>query len=135
MEILNYFKGPDTLVTEAQLMLYQSGDNDIHVVSYCGNLTEQAEIDKLKKFRQFHNNSEHMSGNYKFWILEDPVIAKTLGIDTTRPPGDIYVVREANPVFNPDKGTADVFGFKYSSRRIITAEEVQANPDEALKLL
>ena len=40
MEILNYFKGPDTLISEAQLVLYQSGDNDIHVVSYCANLSE-----------------------------------------------------------------------------------------------
>ena len=43
MEILNYFKGPDTLISEAQLVLYQSGDNDIHVVSYCSNLSEQSE--------------------------------------------------------------------------------------------
>lgn len=135
IEVLNFFKGPDTLVTEAQLMLYQSGDNDVHVVAFSDKLSEQSEMDKLKKFRQFHNNSEHMSGHYKFWILEDPVIAKTLGIDTSRPTGDIYAVREANPVFNSDVGTADVFGFKYSSRRIITAEEVQANPDDAIKLL
>ena len=38
MEILQYFKGPDMLVAEAQLILYQSGDNDIHVVAYGGDL-------------------------------------------------------------------------------------------------
>ena len=38
MEILNYFKGPDLLISEAQLVLYQSGDNDIHVVTYCSDL-------------------------------------------------------------------------------------------------
>ena len=39
IEILSYFKGPDLLITEAQLVLYQSGDNDIHVVSYCGDMS------------------------------------------------------------------------------------------------
>ena len=34
-----------------------------------------------------------MAGHYKFWLVEDPVIAQTLGIDTTRPTGDIYIVR------------------------------------------
>ena len=116
-------------------MLYQSGDNDIHVVTYCANLSEQSEQNKLKKFRQFHNNCEHMAGHYKFWILEDPVVAKTLAIDTSRPTGDIYVVREVNPVFNSDAATSDIFGFKYSSRRLMTAEEVQANPDDAIKSL
>ena len=57
MEILNYYKGPDILTTTAQLLLYQSGDNDIHVVSYCGELDKQSEVNKMKKFRQFHNNS------------------------------------------------------------------------------
>ena len=76
-----------------------------------------------------------MAGHYKFWLLEDPVVAKTLGIDTSSSTGDIYVVREANPVFNSDKATADIFGFKFSSRRLMTADEVQANPDETLKLL
>jgi len=39
LEILNYFKGPDILISEAQLVLYQSGDNDIHVVAYCSDLS------------------------------------------------------------------------------------------------
>ena len=73
-----------------------------------------------------------MAGHYKFWILEDPVVAQTLGIDTSRPTGDIYVVREANPVFNSDAATSDVFGFRFSSRRLMTGEEVIANPDEAI---
>ena len=51
MEIMTYFKGPETLITQAQLLLYQSGDNDIHVVSYCGELDKQSEVDKMKKFR------------------------------------------------------------------------------------
>ena len=89
----------------------------------------------MKKFRQFHNNSEHMAGHYKFWILEDPIVAQTLGIDTTRPTGDIYVVREANPHFNAAKGTADVFGFKFSSQRLMTGQEVLAKPDDAIKKL
>ena len=76
-----------------------------------------------------------MAGHYKFWIVEDRTVAKTLGIDTERPSGDIYVVREANPIFNQDRATADIFGFKFSSRRLMTADEVQANPDETLKLL
>ena len=76
-----------------------------------------------------------MAGHYKFWIVEDPVIAKTLKIDTTRPTGDIYVVREANPVFNSDAATSDIFGFKFSSSRLMTAEEVLANPDDAIKSL
>ena len=75
MEILNYFKGPDVLVSEAQLILYQSGDNDIHVVPFCEDLNQQALVDKLKKFRQFHGNSEHMAGHYKFWLLQDKRLA------------------------------------------------------------
>lgn len=39
------------LVAEAQLILYQSGDNDIHVVAYGGDLHNQTSQDKLKKFR------------------------------------------------------------------------------------
>ena len=45
------------------------------MVAYCGNMADQKEQDKLKKFRQFHNNAEHMAGHYKFWLLEDPVVA------------------------------------------------------------
>ena len=135
LEILNYFKGPDLLISEAQLVLYQSGDNDIHVVAYCSDLSKQSEQDKLKKFRQFHNNTEHMAGHYKFWLLEDPAVAQTLGIDTTRPTGDIYVVREANPYFNKARGQASIFGFHYSSERLMTGDEVAASPDEAIKKL
>ena len=52
-----------------------------------------------------------MAGHYKFWLLEDPVVAQTLGIDTTRPTGDIYIVRPANPAFNAARSDVNVFGF------------------------
>lgn len=123
------------LVSEAQLMLYQSGDNDIHVVAYCGNLAEQSEQDKLKKFRQFHNNSEHLAGHYKFWLLEDPEIAKVLGIPTERPTGDIYVVRQAGTPFNKAKACCNIFGFQFSSELLMRGDEVQSNPDEVIKKL
>ena len=41
-----------------------------------------------------------MTGNYKFWVVNDPIIAKMIGIDTGRPTGDLYVIREANNPFN-----------------------------------
>jgi len=76
-----------------------------------------------------------MAGHYKFWLLEDPVVAQTIGIDTTRPTGDIYVVREANPHFNKAKAQASIFGFEYSSERLMTGDEVVAAPDEVIKKL
>ena len=76
-----------------------------------------------------------MAGHYKFWLLEDSVVAQTLGIDTTRPTGDIYVVREANTHFNKARGTASIFGFHFSSERLMTGDEVVASPDEAIKKL
>ena len=93
-------------------------------------------MDKLKKFRQYHNNSEHMAGNYKFWLLEDSEIAKRLGIETQEgATGDIYIVRQAGTPFNKAKACCNVFGFQFSSEKVITGQEVQANPDEGIKRL
>lgn len=106
------------------------------MVSYCDDPTQQSQQDKLKKFRQFHNNSEHMAGNYKFWYIEDKNVAKTLGIDTSKgTTGDIYTVRAADPNFTSSKPTSNIFGFKFTSEILMTGPEVQATPDEAVKKL
>ena len=77
-----------------------------------------------------------MAGNYKFWLLEDAEIAQKLNIDTSEGAnGDIYVVRQAGTPFNRAKPCMDVFGFQFSSERIITGKQAQANPDEAVKRL
>ena len=76
----------------------------------------------MKKFRQFHNNSEHMAGHYKFWICENPAIAKMIGIDTERPTGDVYMLREANKHFNDTKANCNIFGYQFSSERLMTGE-------------
>lgn len=98
-------------------------------------MSVQANQDKLKKFRQFHGNSEHMAGNYKFWLVEDPVVAKTLGIESESVTGDVYVVRQADSAFNKSKPSANIFGFHFSSELLMKGAQVQANPDEVVKKL
>lgn len=65
-----------------------------------------------------------MAGHYKFWLLEDPLVAQTLGIDTSRPTGDIYIVRPANRAFNTARSNVNVFGFEFTSERHMTGDEV-----------
>lgn len=76
-----------------------------------------------------------MAGHYKFWLCDDPQIAKMLGIDTERPTGDIYVVREANKHFNRAKPQTKIFGFPYSCELLMKGDQVQESPDEVIKKL
>lgn len=76
-----------------------------------------------------------MAGHYKFWLCDDANVAKTLGIDTSRPTGDIYVVRESNKHFNSAKPKANIFGFNYSCERLMTGDQVVESPDEVIKKL
>jgi len=66
-----------------------------------------------------------MAGNYKFWLLEDAEIAKRLGIETEEgATGDIYIVRQCGTPFNKASPRTNVFGFEFSSERIISGPEV-----------
>lgn len=76
-----------------------------------------------------------MAGHYKFWVIQDPDVAKNLGVSTEDSTGDIYVVREVNPIFNSTQATTRAFGYDFSTSLVMKAADVQANPDEGLKKL
>jgi len=44
-------------------------------------------------------------------------------------------VRQSDTDFNRTKPCCNVFGFEFSSQKLITGSEVLANPDEAIKRL
>ena len=108
-----------------------TGNNDVHLVSYAPEcFTDSEAHNKQKPFRKWAVINTDKNFHYKYWILEDKAMAEQLKINTERP-YDIYVLREAETLFLPTvpegSQTADINGYKFESRVLLTKEEVQEN--------
>ena len=81
----------------------ESGENDIHIVSYYpGSFSDPEALKRLKTFRKFNTNN-------------------------TKEPGDIYLLRQAETVFNSNKPNVDLCDFPYSCERLIKADDLISN--------
>lgn len=108
-----------------------TGNNDIHLVSYApGCFTDPEAHNKQKPFRKWAVINTDKNFHYKYWIVEDKAMAEQLKINTEKP-YDIYVLREAETLFVPKvpegSQTAEINGYKFESRVLLTKEEVQEN--------
>lgn len=95
---MNYYHGPLQMTREEQILINQSGDNDIHIVMFGENsFTDKQAHKQQKVLRKFAVKNTDTNLHYKYWVLEDAQLAKRLGIDKA---GDLYVIRETDTVFN-----------------------------------
>ena len=129
-QIFSFLRGPMILTAEEWLLINQSGDNDLHIITYCEDLKDQKAIDALKDFRKFNTKNQNNIFHYKFWMLEDKELANKLKIDTERQ-GDVYLVREAETPFNKQGGDVDISGYSFSSEKFLTAEQMRDNLEES----
>lgn len=54
----------------------------------------EATMKNLKNFRKFNTKNTDRFFHYKFWTVDDPALASSLGIDTAEScAGDIYLLR------------------------------------------
>ena len=118
------------LTAEEWLLINQSGDNDLHIITYCDDLKDQKSLDALKDFRKFNTKNQNNIFHYKFWMVEDKELADKLKIDTERQ-GDVYLVREAKTPFNKQEGEIDISGYQSSTEKFLTAEQMKENLEES----
>jgi len=55
----------------------ESGENDLHIVSYVpGCFTEPEALKQLKTFRKYSLKNTDKFFHFKYWALQDPAIAE-----------------------------------------------------------
>lgn len=105
----------------------QSGDNDFHVVAYVPAHLREQTLRNLKNFRKFNTKNTDRFFHFKFWLLEDADLAKSLHIDTTEAAaGDVYLVRPSSP-FNLGKSNAKLCGYDFTSTKLLTGVDIAAD--------
>lgn len=110
--------------SEEQIVMNQSGDNDFHVVAYVPAHLREETLKKHKNFRKFNTKNTDKFFHLKFWLVEDPKLAKTMQIDTSdSAAGDVYIVRPVS-IYNTGKPNVKLQGYDYTSTRIITGEDL-----------
>lgn len=73
----------------------ESGENDLHIVSYFpGGFSDPEALKKLKTFRKYSTKNTDKFFHFKYWVLEDQSLAQRLDINVNQP-GDIYLLRQA----------------------------------------
>ena len=73
----------------------QSNLNDLHMVVYVSNLKDKDQLTKTKTFRQMSQTNSNDLFHYKYWMIDNPELAKELGISTNLEDiGDVYLVRK-----------------------------------------
>ena len=112
------------LTAEEWLLINQSGDNDLHIITYCEDLKNKESVDALKDFRKFNTKNQNNIFHYKFWMLEDKELATKLNIDTAKQ-GDIYLIRETDTPYNTTPANVDITGYQFSSEKFLTAEQMK----------
>lgn len=86
-----------------QLILNQSGDNDLHLVAYVPPENKEEAMKKLKTYRKFNTKNTDRFFHVKFWFVGDAGLAESLKIDTSESAiGDVYLLRPKS-VFNLGK--------------------------------
>lgn len=105
----------------------ESGENDIHIVSYYpGSFSDPEALKRLKTFRKFNTKNTDKFFHFKYWAIEDEKLAQQIGINT-KEPGDIYLLRQAETVFNSNKPNVDLCDFPFSCERLIKADDLISN--------
>ena len=132
-QVFNWYQGPLQLKDMNQLLMFQSGQNDIHFISYAPDcFTDRESIKAQKTFRKFHVKNTEKQFHFKFWILQDKELAEKLKIDTTKP-CDIYMMREAetpyNPEVPPEHKRVIVNDFNFESQKFLTVEDVETDAE------
>ncbi len=54
----------------------QSLENDLHVVAYIDDITNEESLKKLKNFRKFNTKNTDKFFHFKFWVVSDKDLAK-----------------------------------------------------------
>lgn len=122
-QIFNFFQGPLALVNEEQIVMNQSGDNDFHVVAYAPAENKESVLRDLKNFRKFNTKNTDRFFHFKYWLVEDPKLAATLGL---KEPGQVQLIRPASP-FNLGLKNLTLCGYKYSSEKVLSGSELAAD--------
>lgn len=72
----------------------QSGNNDIHIVTFIDDFHNVESIKKLKNFRKFHTKNTDKFFHIKYWVVDNKELAEKLKIDTEPSKiGDVYMIR------------------------------------------
>lgn len=74
-QIFNFYQGPLKLMSEEQLIMNQSLENDFHLVTYIDDYKNAEGMKKLKNFRKFHTKNTDKFFHFKYWIVEDKELA------------------------------------------------------------
>ena len=123
-QIFNFYQGPLHLVSHEQLIMNQSGDNDFHVVAFVPKHMREETLKNLKNFRKFNTKNTDRFFHYKFWLVEDPELAKQMKIETEdTAAGDIYLLRPSS-IFSLDMPNTKLCGYDYYSTKILSGEDV-----------
>ena len=119
------------MISAEQVVMNQSGDNDFHVVAFVPQHLREETLRNLKNFRKFNTKNTDRFFHFKFWLVEDPDLAKQLNISTDDSnAGDIYIIRPSSP-FNLGKANVKLCGYDYTSNRILTQEETSKDTSGA----
>ena len=76
----------------------------------------------LKNFRKFNTKNTDRFFHFKYWLLEDEVLASQLKIDNK--PGDVYLVRPSSP-YNLGKPNAKLCNYDYTSEKILSHDQLK----------
>mmetsp|Transcript_14789 Transcript_14789/g.10694 ORF Transcript_14789/g.10694 Transcript_14789/m.10694 type:complete len:94 (-) Transcript_14789:1041-1322(-) len=91
----------------------QSGENDVHLISFIDDYHNKEAMNKLKNFRKFNTKNTDKCFHLKYWITEDRELAEKLKIPTDKV-GDVYMLRQTS-IFNKQMKNVKVAGFDFHS--------------------
>lgn len=102
----------------------QSGENDIHLVTYVDDFNNAESIKKLKNFRKFHTKNTDKFFHIKYWVVDNKDLAEKLKIecDPSRI-GDVYLLRQSTD-FNFNKKNIKVCGYDFESKKFLKNEDI-----------
>ena len=130
-QIFNFYQGPLKLTQAEQILMNECGENDLHIVSFLpGGFSDPEALKKLKTFRKYSTKNTDKFFHFKYWVVEDEALAQQIGINTSQP-GDIYLLRQAETVFNASKPNVNLCDFPYSSERLLKAEDLVTNIEQS----
>jgi hypothetical protein len=76
-QIFNFYQGPLRLTQAEQVLMNESGENDIHIVSYYpGSFSDPEALKRLKTFRKFNTKNTDKFFHFKYWAIEDEKLAQ-----------------------------------------------------------
>lgn len=111
-------------MTEEQLIMNQSLENDLHMVVYIDDYNNADAMKKLKNFRKFNTKNTDKYFHIKYWIVDNKDLAELLQISTDKESiGDVYLLRQSS-MFNFNKKNTVLCGYPFNSEKILTNDEI-----------